>query len=203
MGHESERPSMPQPSRRTAFTALALAVVSSGVLVTIGLMSFVGNKVPQSVTDPLGRTLETNVVSQIFRQGWGFFTRDAREDMVSVARLDDAVWRTAGGQAMSSSENSFGLSRTARLIEQDVGYILASLPEDSEWIDCIDRASLTSCLQDLDPAAAVSISPIDADFCGSVALVRQTPVPFAYREFDVDPPIGVLRVTLLCSVEGR
>jgi antimicrobial peptide system SdpA family protein len=71
------------------------------------------------------------VKNLLIPQGWGFFTRDIREDyMLNLYDLDDNKLL----ESNSSIKNYFGFSKKARKISMEVAIINARIP-DSLWSD--------------------------------------------------------------------
>ncbi|MCY1694023.1 SdpA family antimicrobial peptide system protein [Curtobacterium sp. SL109] len=185
---------------RRSRTALGVAVVAmAGALILI-LLSFIGNKASQTVSDPTGRQFDEQPIAQLFRQGWGFFTRDAREDIVRVAHADHHGWRVADGNVTSTRENLFGLSRRSRNFDQDLSFLLEGVPAGTRWTDCRTVTEPESCLTEtqLRNAPELSLHSSSSSLCGTVVLTRQPPVPFAFSRFRAAPPGAVLALDVKC-----
>ena len=185
---------------RRSRTALGVAVVAmAGALILI-LLSFIGNKASQTVSDPSGRQLDEQPIAQLFRQGWGFFTRDAREDIVRAAHAERHGWQVADGNVTSTRENLFGLSRRSRNFDQDLAFLLGSVPAGTRWTDCRTVNQPQSCLTktELQSAPVLRLHSSSKSLCGTVVLTRQPPVPFAFSRFRVAPPGAVLALDVKC-----
>lgn len=182
------------------WVSIGVTAVSIAGCATIALLSFLGNKAPQTVSDPAGHRLDGQPVAQLFRQGWGFFTRDAREDIVRSARLDGGHWVVKEGNLTSSRENLFGLSRKARNFDQDLSVLLESLPPDQSWSACSTVSMPGACLaaSDVKTAPTIRLHSSTAFLCGTIALIRQPPIPVAFARFNASPPGAVLVVRVAC-----
>ncbi|MEJ8285082.1 SdpA family antimicrobial peptide system protein [Curtobacterium citreum] len=180
--------------------ALGIAVVAVAGAMVLTLVSFTGNKVAQTVSDPTGRQLAGQPVAQLFRQGWGFFTRDAREDIVRVAYPHGNGWRVVEGNVTSSRENLFGFSRRSRNFDQDLSFLLESLPAGTRWTDCRTLSDPGSCLTptELRDAPVVRLHSSSEFLCGTLVLTRQPPIPFAFSRFRVAAPGTVLALEVRC-----
>lgn len=183
--------------------AVSIGVAGAAVMccVTVALLSFLGNKAPRTVSDPAGHRLDGQPVAQLFRQGWGFFTRDAREDIVRTARFERGRWAVREGNLTSSSGNLFGLSRGSRNFDQDLAVVLESLPADPRWTPCESVSRPGSCLaaEDFGTAPRVRLHTSTDLLCGEVALIRQPPIPVSFAPFRATPPGAVLPVRIACS----
>ncbi|WP_139197567.1 MULTISPECIES: SdpA family antimicrobial peptide system protein [unclassified Curtobacterium] len=186
-------------NRKLATTVLVATVSCTGCIL-LCLLSFLGNKAPQTVSDPSGNGIATRTVAQIFRQGWGFFTRDAREDIVRVAHLRQGRWVIDEGNVTSAPDNAYGLSRHARNFDQDLSYLLESLPDNTSWSRCRNVRRPASCeptRTSRDPE--VSMHSSSKALCGELLLIRQPPVPLAFARFRTPPPGSITRAHVLCT----
>ncbi len=186
---------------RRSGVSIGVAAAAIMCLGTLALLSFLGNKAPRTVSDPAGHRLDGQPVAQLFRQGWGFFTRDAREDIVRTARFERGRWVVHEGNLTSSSGNLFGLSRRSRNFDQDLAVLLESLPADARWLPCESVSKPGSCLatEDFVTAPSLRLHSSTDSLCGEVALIRQPPVPVSFARFRATPPGAVLPVRVACS----
>ncbi|MFE4950029.1 SdpA family antimicrobial peptide system protein [Leifsonia sp. NPDC056665] len=152
----------------------------------VATMSILGNKFPSNVFTPSGPEGPTRTMSMVFLQGWGFFTRDAREDRVSIAikERDDVAWKILDQDAIVQPKYLFGLSRISRAESVDINVLHSAIDEDAEWAECPSGRDLAACIDQSRPVTSVALSPATPEpLCSSdVALVRQTPIPYGYRE---------------------
>lgn len=186
--------------RQLAPTFVVAAVSCAGCIL-LGLLSFLGNKAPQTVSDPSGNGIATRTVAQVFRQGWGFFTRDAREDIVRVAHLQRGRWTVDEGNVTSAQENAFGLSRRSRNFDQDLSYLLESLPNNAPWSPCHNVRQPATCVEAARTSRVpeVSMHSSSKALCGELLLIRQPPVPLAFADFRTPPPGSITRLHVRCT----
>jgi antimicrobial peptide system SdpA family protein len=186
-------------ARRAAVTFIA----TTAAIVVVAMMSVLGNKFPSNVFSPTGPEGVTKSVSMVFLQGWGFFTRDAREDRVSLAakRTSATGWEILDQDAIFQSKYAFGLSRLSRAESVDINVLYSSLAEDVEWTECSSGQRLAECISRLKPVARVGLSPIRPDpLCSSdLALVRETPIPFGYRDLTRKKQTFALAISVGCD----
>lgn len=114
-------------------------------------------------------------------QGWGFFTRDAREASLSVWKKDGEVWKELEATTETDARYAFGANRTARMIGVDLDFISESL-EDGNWVEC-EPGGTPACISKAAEGKSVALAPIDRRLCGSLAIVRSWPVPWSYSPF--------------------
>lgn len=188
-------------TRTHQLATLSIAFVTMLSVAALGLFSFIGNKAMQTVSDPTGQNLQGQAPAQMFRQGWGFFTRDSREDIIRVAVKTDAEWSVYEGNVASSAGNAFGLKRSSRVFDQDLGYLIAHVTEEDQWVGCEDLAMLDQCAASGFEAEAppVAMTPSSPRLCGHVLLLRTPPVPFAFASFDSLPPSRVAGLNVECE----
>lgn len=132
-------------------------------------------------------------------QGWGFFTRSPREPDLSPYVLDTASgeWTDVSDAPHSEARNVFGLRRASKAQRVELALVRSGVPKeawsdcDGEPFDCLDRA------QTLGPVTNGSPHPT---ICGTVGLVSQEPVPWAWARSgrDVVMPSRVARVEVEC-----
>jgi antimicrobial peptide system SdpA family protein len=186
--------------------SLAAAVIWSvtlAVVVVLSAMSVVGNRFPSNVLTPLGPEGALKSVSTVFTQGWGFFTRDAREDRVSLAVVADDGWSLLDQDAIVRPEYLFGISRASRAQSIDINEIYQQAAGSEQWTECATDSSLKSCLSGAAGIAVVRIAPVVREpICSSdVALVAQTPIPFGYRDLTRVKKSRVLPLKVECDRE--
>lgn len=160
-------------------------VVSTLCMSTLAVTSIIGNKLPSNVLTPSGPEGPVKLISNLFTQGWGFFTRDAREDQVKIAVLPPTSdrWTVIDQDGIMQAKYAFGLSRMSRAESIDINILFGATDENTPWTEC-PPATLSSCLEALSPETKVRVSPVIYEpICSSeVVLIRETPIPFAYRD---------------------
>jgi antimicrobial peptide system SdpA family protein len=133
---------------------------------------------------------------KIFPQGWKFFTRDPRTaDPVPLRRVGEA-WLPYDTLVTQSATNFFGASRQGRAIGPELTWVLASA-KDADWQAC--RESPSACLDRM-PVKTIKTSLPHPQLCGSVGIVSQAPVPWAWASTGrpVVMPSSVLRLEIRC-----
>lgn len=187
-------------TRARAARVVVAFVVTSSCLVTVAAASVVGNRAPSNVLSPRGASGPAKLLSDTFLQGWGFFTRDAREDRVAIAVDRGGGWRFLDHDATTTPGYLFGLSRLSRAQSIDINALYSAVPISTSWVDCEHGQDLESCLAASSPLATVSIRPVRQDaICNSdVALVVETPVPYAYRDLTRERITRVARIKVNC-----
>jgi antimicrobial peptide system SdpA family protein len=130
-------------------------------------------------------------------QGWAFFTRDPREEKQTVYVRGPGGWRPVLLAPHGSARNAFGFRRTSRA--QGVEMALLAVPQpDSAYVDC--SGPVAACLATLPRGAAVrSVSPAPT-MCGTVAVVNQEPLPWAWlpSRGRVTMPSRILPLEVAC-----
>lgn len=120
-------------------------------------------------------------------EGWGFFTRDPREeDFFTYRRDESGAWEVI-------SQWAFGFSRRGRILAREA----VSIVEQVEiQIDC--RGDHVSCLDGIDAEAMIDTTYRDPGLCGDIGFVWQDPVPWAWAKSAVVMPSRVGRVEVSC-----
>jgi antimicrobial peptide system SdpA family protein len=130
-------------------------------------------------------------------QGWAFFTRDPREEKVTYYVRTDFVWQSAMLAPHGRLSNVGGLRRKSRSQGVEMALLIHEIPE-ADWQNC--TASLQECLGKLPKGRAVhNISPAPT-LCGTVAIVLQKPVPWAWARSSrpVTMPFRILPLEVSC-----
>jgi antimicrobial peptide system SdpA family protein len=131
-------------------------------------------------------------------EGWKFFTRDAREERTSMYVRGDGGWRTAALTPNARAENAFGLNRRGRAQGVELGLLTESVPatawqhcDGSDPLPCLERAAVSQRIRNASPHPSL---------CGSVGLVSQKPIPWAWASqgLHVTMPIAVVRLEVSC-----
>lgn len=159
----------------------------------------VGASLPPSAWGTATQVADRDHVRQVLPQGWSFFTRDPREPRVfAYGKLDSGEWRELSRGSVNSYRGAFGLHRGARAHGLELGLLLAEL-EGGTWIDC-GRGEHPPCLDSLESATGtVENQAARPVLCGTVGLVSQEPVPWAWRGRDsVRMPLQGMVVEVAC-----
>jgi antimicrobial peptide system SdpA family protein len=134
-----------------------------------------------SVRLPGGRSLNALLLAP---QGWGFFTRSPREERQFVFGRGPDGWRPLLRVPHARLANTLGLNRKSRAQGVEMGLLLQEAPTNG-WQACED--AVAACLNRLPRGqAARNVSP-NPTLCGTVAVVLQEPVPWAW--LPSSPPV--------------
>lgn len=143
---------------------------------------------------PYAHALRTQVWAP---EGWAFFTRNPREPRPFLYRLDGATWASASLGPHARASNAFGMNRRARAQGVELGLLLEGVPSRS-WKRC-EEAPL-GCLDAAPAAARVANRSPRPSLCGTIGVVRQAPVPWAWARAPkpVVMPSNVIRLEVSC-----
>ena len=121
-------------------------------------------------------------------EGWGFFTRDAREeDLFTYFKNDSDRWVLA-------RQWTFGFGRSRRKSSIEAASILARI--GTEAAECSDDH--LSCLSSVVPGETIATTHPSPTLCGDIGFVIQKPVPWAWAAADVVMPSRFVRVIVTC-----
>lgn len=159
------------------------------------------NALPHSAWETATEPVAVKEMRELLPQGWAFFTRDAQEPRVSVYRYVDGQWTSAEAPPNNSPRYWFGLNRGARPHASEVGFISAGVA-GTDWAEC-GRGDHVACLASLAPVPGLVVenSGTRPTVCGTVGLVVQDPVPWAWRNSDepVRMPLSGVVVEVTCK----
>lgn len=130
-------------------------------------------------------------------QGWSFFTRDPREEKQTVYARQGSKWESVLLSPHGRLSNIGGLRRKSRSQGVEMALLMNGFPF-KDWHSC--TASLQECLAQLPPGHVVrNISPTPT-MCGTVAIVLQKPVPWAWARSSrpVTMPFRILSLDVSC-----
>lgn len=184
----------PRPLASIQVTAFALILVFAWSLV--GLYSLHASLPPNALTLPLEDAVR---VGEVLPQGWGFFTRNPREeDVLPYLRGADGAWEPQHTAPLASLATWWGISRTGRGSGIELGMIM-NVPAESSWIRCRVDESAASCLERTRATKTVHNRYPDPALCGAVGLVALRPVPWAWSDnVDSDIPRRAAQVNVEC-----
>lgn len=133
-------------------------------------------------------------------EGFGFFTRNAREPYVLLYEQVDEELECISVRN-SSYLNMFGLLRKSRALYIEAGAIFSSLP-DSLWTRTVGIPINKFDLFELQPYSVQNLAPTPI-LCGEYLLRQVEPVPWAWAStFDENGsgmPSEVIRVNIICD----
>lgn len=131
-------------------------------------------------------------------QGWGFFTRNPREDTVALyVDKPGSGWSESSFGRPTDVGNWFGWDRSSRASEYVISAVLNKQP--SGWMECDSRQSNIECIESYRKTEDVEAVDIHADRLedsSSVALVAEKPEPMDYFGLDYQTERNVLVVDI-------
>jgi antimicrobial peptide system SdpA family protein len=165
-----------QRERRALALLLWLPVL--GWLVSTSSVLSLPHSAWRSATDPL----VVEDMRRVLPQGWAFFTRDPQEPQTHVYVRSEDGWESVPHPAPNAVRSLFGLNRGARLYDHEVGLVMADVPPTA-WVDCGEVNHL-QCLNSLQPVPDLVVeNPFEpAHLCGTLGLLQQEPIPWAWRD---------------------
>lgn len=140
-------------------------------------------------------------VKPLFRvfliQGWAFFTKDPQDEEILIYSLENGSWENVNRDPPSALSNFIGLSRFTRAVNVEAGMLTSSL-DAKMFKDC--RSSFEVCVTSnkIREVENLSTFPI---LCGSIGIVLQKPLPWAWRNFEIntDRPSRMVRLQVKCT----
>ncbi|MFN0140901.1 MAG: SdpA family antimicrobial peptide system protein [Pyrinomonadaceae bacterium] len=149
--------------------------------------------------NPIRLPFGERIVQQLIPQGWKFFTRNPREeDLTVVARNGDNEWVDVVRGPNGSVQNVFGLKRDSRAQGIELGLLTSAVPKD-RWGECKQQPS--SCLNvETTPSIVAENTMPNPTLCGDLGFVLQEPIPWAWSRArkPVIMPSKVLKMNVLC-----
>lgn len=149
--------------------------------------------------NPITLPLEEHISPQIWLpQGWKFFTRNPREDIMRpYVRGANRRWIGAFRGPNAGSSNLFGIRRATRAQGIELGLLMTSVNEAAwqeckeEPITCLEGAPLTTIVKSVNP---------NPTLCGEIGLTLQPPTPWAWSRSrrKTIMPSKVTRVYVKC-----
>ena len=186
--------SAPVPgARRLGLLALGLLLGWS----TVALYALHAALPPNPIKLPFAERLDMRL---LLPEGWAFFTRDPRDErMMPFQRGPGGEWERASRTPNFQARNSFGIDRAARAQGGELGLLLSEA-RDTRRMDCEDAP--TVCLERAPVALRLHNSSPNPTLCGSLGLVFQKAIPWAWsrsgREKGIIMPSKVLRLDIEC-----
>jgi antimicrobial peptide system SdpA family protein len=131
-------------------------------------------------------------------QGWAFFTRDPREEKQTVYAKATAGWESVLLAPHGRLTNVFGLRRTSRAQGVEMALLIDGIPAEA-WQPC--TLPVGECLAQLPTGRPVVNRSPDPTMCGSVAVVLQKPLPWAWARSPrpTTMPARILALEVVCS----
>ena len=181
--------------RENSTTQLGLfTLLLVGGWVVLGISALQGVLPYNPVRVPLAQTIKVSIWAP---EGWAFFTRPPQEMKTSVFRERNGEWASASLGPQARPGNFFGMNRAARAQGVEFGLLNADIPPGS-WNTC-EQAPI-SCLVSARIAGTFRNRSPAPTYCGKIGIVRQRPVPWAWRRSakDIIMPSQVVVVREEC-----
>jgi antimicrobial peptide system SdpA family protein len=178
---------------------LVMATLALGVIwVLMGIYVVHASQVTNPVKLPYGKLIEPPL-RMLLPQGWGFFTKSPRDEDFYIYRrtpLLDESWQPVFKGPSSEPHNAFGFNRMPRTQGIEYGVLLGLIPSDV-WKTCKSR--LLDCLNigNTPRFKVINPNPIPV-LCGSLALVNQKPVPWAWARSATTMPSSYVLLEVSC-----
>src|SRR5699024_1858596 len=150
--------------------------------------------------DVLGiRADDENIVVKGLRQGWGFFSKDTREPMLSAYPSSEnnsmeLQWPN------NTISNLLGLSRSGRAQGIELGSIIKEIPNEG-FMEC--KENYRDCIDNGNEIIDVNNIYDNPTICGEWGVVLLEPVPWAWSDTmdELDMPASVAKVDVTCSID--
>ncbi|MCY8424269.1 SdpA family antimicrobial peptide system protein [Bacillus vallismortis] len=170
------------------------------VVISAVWMVFIGKSIIAVLpTNPLSSNIdEQSFMKTLYPQGWGFFSKNPREEMVNVYETKN--YTQAVSWPNNSFKNIFGLDRHGRAQGIELGYLIEQIPSSIEWKNCHDGSR--ACLKKTDTLFAIKNKTPNPSLCGNLGLSRETLIPWAWSNksrSNISKESKVLRVEVKCS----
>jgi len=121
---------------------------------------------------------EKSIITFLFPQGWGFFTKNPREPKYHLYEvLENGIKQV--DYSITSSENFYGFSRRGNRISIELSRIMSVLPESSKWTNSIKTES--EFLND-----SISFSPINISSIADT-IIYIKPGKYLMKEYQITP----------------
>lgn len=136
---------------------------------------------------------KSKLIFAIIPEGWGFFTRDAREPRTLIYKKkdDELVLINDSG---ASPKYLFGLSRKTRRQNIELGQLVGQIP-DSIWVACPSKR-----WKDCEPSYTHLVSdPFKHPVLeGEYIIIKQNPVPWAWSKSynDIKMPFELSKILI-------
>lgn len=182
---------------RTRAHCIALSAVLLLAMVNAAAILPASPLIPQTAINAL------EPIRSLLPQGWGFFTKNPREPVLSIYAYRSGSWIAISEGSSTSPKRAYGLDRTARTEQYEIEDLLKQA-DRIPWTDCSVR-DLGSCLADgyNGHQQPVSLRSEHPRFCGNIALVTTDPVPWAWANHLLAQPSRYKLLTSSCSLLKR
>jgi antimicrobial peptide system SdpA family protein len=179
------------PVRFGVFSLLVGLFWSTFVLyVALGALPF------NPIRPPLLESLRTQVWMP---EGWGFFTRNPREERIFLFSSVNGSWIKAALPPLGQPKYMMGLDRAPRAQGVEMAMLLSAQSVQKSWKSC--QGEPRRCLerQETAPTKVKNHSP-NPSLCGLIGFVKRAPIPWAWVNSPkpVVMPSSTARVEVVC-----
>lgn len=145
---------------------------------------------PLNISDNSKEKILTHVL-----QGWGFFSKNPRDEMFNVYLLDnedDLLWPNV------RMDNLLGLSREGRAQGIEAGTLYSQIVQPE--LDACE-GDVIECLNDLEVYQTLKNEDNTQSICGTVGFSFTKPVPWAWSDYytEDDMESQVIKVEVTCE----
>ena len=184
---------MSTPDRQTLRRLGALAVALAAVAASLVAVTVHGSMPYNAMSIPGERELQTMAWAP---ESWRFFTRDPQEENLLPYVLEGDGFRLAT-PARGTTTYAFGIDRAGRTHGMEVAMLIEGFPKssfhacDDAPAECLARTTRIIRTKNRNPSPTL---------CGSVGVVLQKPVPWAWARSgkDITMPSRVVRLEVTC-----
>jgi antimicrobial peptide system SdpA family protein len=130
-------------------------------------------------------------------QGWAFFTRNPREQRVFFYTRTAGGWTSPSRTPHGRPRNAFGFNRASRAEGVEMALLMDAL-KGAHWGKCVGAPF--ACLDAVPVRTHLKNATAHAVFCGTVGMVLQDPVPWAWQDLAgrFNMPSLVLKTEVAC-----
>ncbi|MCJ7934114.1 MAG: SdpA family antimicrobial peptide system protein [Chryseobacterium sp.] len=167
----------------------SIVVVFIGFLLVFTFVSSLSGQTCISISPGIEQTFRT-----LLPEGWSFFTRNPREDMVTIYKVvNNTPIRVSS--LNSETDNLCGLSRKSRKLGYDVSTMLSTLPKNN-WVKTNSLNKLEIKKQNFNKVNKknLQINTLDK---GQYMIVTQPTIPWAWSKY----PSRVNKEYTVCFTE--
>lgn len=169
---------------------LFFTAVTSSVLALIWYLFF------HSLPFNINTTKSDNRIfmMKIIPEGWEFFTRSPREEMVDLYKLNGDEWQHVDIKN-NQAANFFGLSRKSRKIGMEISIMLSKIQHDSLWNEYKGMENIMF-PETFNPIDNKEIATLPT---GKYALLKYEMVPWSWRDKVAKKHINYEIIGILCG----
>lgn len=136
------------------------------------------------------------LVKTFLPEGWNFFTRNPREELVFLLKKDDdGQWRKYNKSNNGDGSNLFGLKKDARAIGSEYGLMFSR--KNISWKEC--ESGSPDCYNEDTSIIEVENKLGKRLLCGEFLFILRQQIPWAWSKSDVNLPYKYLKVKFQCQ----